>query len=50
MISEILGAPTEETKSLRGKKDSVNFLNICGILDDMNIKNMKKKALKSEYQ
>lgn len=50
VLSEILRLPAEGTRSLRNKKGSKKFLNICDKLDDMNIKNMSKKDLKEEYQ
>lgn len=50
VMSEILGVPTEGTRSLRSEKGSVNFLKICGRLDDINIKNVNKKTMKGEYQ
>lgn len=42
--------PSEGTMSLGNKKGSEKFLKICEKLDDMNIKNLSKKALKAEFQ
>lgn len=39
-----------KTSTLRNKKGFEKFLKNCGKLDDMNIKNMDKKALRRGYQ
>lgn len=49
VLSEILWASIEGIKTVKKKKESKFFLKVYGMLDDMNIKNVKK-ALKSEYQ
>lgn len=49
VMAEIIGIPIEGTRSLGNEKEYENFLKICGKLDDMNIRNMSKKALKGEF-
>lgn len=50
VLSEILRMPTKRTRSLRSAKGSEKFLRIYCKLDDIDIKNVSKKALKGEYQ
>lgn len=50
VLAKILGVAIEGTKSLKDKSGSVKFLEVCGKLDDLNIKNLTKKSLKEEFQ
>lgn len=49
MLSDILAVPTERTRSIGNEKGFENFMKNYGKLDDMNIKNVSKKALKVEF-
>lgn len=50
VMSEILGESTKGINFMRQQLGSGKFLEVCGRLDDINIKNVNKKALKSEFQ
>lgn len=50
VLSKILGVPTKGIESVRKEVGSTKFLTLYSNLDDMNIKNITKKALKGKYQ
>lgn len=50
VLSKVLGVPTEGIKSIRKEEGYTKFLTICSDLDDMNIRNVTKKALKGKYR
>lgn len=50
VMTEALGVPTQETRSLKDECGSEKFLRYIGKLDDLNIKSMTKKSLTEEFQ
>lgn len=50
MLVDILGVPTEGTRSLKDESGSVKFLEVHGKFYDLNIKNLTKKSLKGRFQ
>lgn len=50
VLAEVLGVPTEGTRSLKDESGFEIFLNLYGKSNDFNIKNFTKKSPKGGYQ